>query len=105
VTLSVFIEGSQLTLPVRSPRPEDAHLPPFAESEGSAPLELEILRSGRRQRMVERNVNTGLHTLVDHNDDGRYRFVANGLEVESWKTDIWTIITGDPLRLRLAASG
>jgi putative CocE/NonD family hydrolase len=97
VRLSVFTQGSGLTLPVRPPRPEDANLPAFGEPEGSAPLDLEILRSGGRRRTIERNINTGWQTLVDHDDDGRYRFAANGLEVESWKTDTWTILEGDPL--------
>jgi hypothetical protein len=98
VTLRLFTDGtSQLHLPVRPPRPEDAQLPSFDEPEGSAPLEVEILRSGSRQRSYELITNSQLHKLIDHLDDGRQRFVATGLEVESIKTDTWSMIEGDPL--------
>jgi hypothetical protein len=98
VTLTLFVAGSsQLHLPLRPPRPADDNLPAFAEPEGSAPLAIEILRSGSRQRTHEVSRNYQLHKLIDHHDEGRQRFVTNGLEVESIKTDTWTIVEGNPL--------
>ncbi len=108
VTLTLFtggtegtgeLKGSWLTLPVRLPRPEDAHLPPFEEPEGSAPLEVEMLRPASRQRTYEPITNHPLtnYQLTDRHDDGRCRFVANGLEYESRHTETWSIVEGAPL--------
>ena len=47
VTLTVVAGASYLELPVRLPRPDDARLAAFAEAEGSEPLPLERLESGK----------------------------------------------------------
>jgi uncharacterized protein len=98
VRLTLFTgEGSRLTLPVRSPRAEDADLAPFEEVEQAAPLPVENLRTGSRRRWIERDVVTGLVELKDFTDHGNRLFLDNGLEYDSMTTKTFTIKDGDPL--------
>jgi uncharacterized protein len=98
VRLTLFTgEGSRLTLPVRSPRAEDADLAPFEEVEQAAPLPVENLRTGSRRRWIERDVVTGLVELKDFTDHGNRLFLNNGLEYDSMTTKTFTIKDGDPL--------
>ncbi|MGB0385012.1 MAG: CocE/NonD family hydrolase [Ardenticatenaceae bacterium] len=98
VTLTLFTgQTSQLTLPVRPPRPEDAQLPPFGPPEHAPWLPHKVLRPSKRERTIHRDLITGSHQLVDHVDDGAYHFLTDGLEFESLTTDTFSIIEHDPL--------
>jgi len=97
VQLSVFPENSRLILPVRPVRAEDALLPPFAPPEGSAPLQLEWLRTSTDRYLHTHDIVTQRHTLKRSTKDGCFRIVAHGLENESWGDDIFSITEGQPL--------
>lgn len=104
VTLSLFTgEASQLTLPVRPPRGDDAApsrdgvLPPFEEPEGAPPLQVQQFRSPTRTYAVQYDIVQNKYQLVDGRDGGGSRQLANDLEKEYLNTNIYTIVEGDPL--------
>jgi uncharacterized protein len=101
VTLQLFTgEASELTLPLRPPRDEDAELVPFAESEVAPPLAVAVMRTASRNRTVWRDVVKGLLEIRDEYDRGHRRFSDNGLEYDSKTADSFTIVEGDPLSAR-----
>jgi hypothetical protein len=97
VQLSVFPENSRLVLPMRPTRAEDAHLPPFAPPEGSAPLPIEWLRTGTDRYLHTQDIVTQRHTLTRSSKDGCFRILNSGLENESWGEDSFSITEGQPL--------
>jgi putative CocE/NonD family hydrolase len=102
VTLTVFTGASRLSLPVRPPRAGDADLRPFEPPEGAAPLAVEVLVPPPNERVIERDVASGRLTQEwRHGYGGRRRFVRDGLEIEAFGSDRYTIIDGDPLSAAL----
>jgi hypothetical protein len=98
VTLRLLTgEASQLVLPVRPPREDDGLLPPFGVPETAAPLEVEVIRQPRRIYGVEHDVVGNGYQLVDGRDGGCRVIVANGLESESYHSNRYSIVEGDPL--------
>ena len=98
VTLRLLTgEASQLVLPVRLPREDDARLPPFAEPETAPPLEVQEVRKPGRTYTVQHDVVGNRYQLVDGRDGGCKVIVANGLESESYNSNTYTIVEGDPL--------
>jgi hypothetical protein len=98
VTLTLFTgESSQLMLPVRPPQPEDGHLRPFGRAEGSSPLPVETVRTGKIQRHKRTDIVTGQTEVQNVFDFGRVRLTDNGLETEDITTNSYTIAEGDPL--------
>jgi predicted acyl esterase len=89
--------ASRLDLPVRSPRPEDAALAPFAEPEAAPPLETAVLRGGSSSLTVTTDVVQGKHRWLSHSDAGHRRFVASGTELEQAGSDAYEIVEGNPL--------
>lgn len=101
VTLTVETgAGSRLRLPVRPPRKEDDALPPFLPAETAPPLAVEQLQESTRQQTVERDVVNGVTTFRLATDDGRIRFVDNGLEQASHSEQIYVVHDDDPLATR-----
>lgn len=97
VTLRLFTgAGSCLRLPVRAPQAGDTELRPFEPPEISAPLPVEVLRSGSKQQTVTRDQLTGLAELKVVTDDGRLRF-QDGLEVDDTSVKIFALHEGEPL--------
>jgi putative CocE/NonD family hydrolase len=97
VTLSVFPgPNSQLRLPVRTPQPTDADLPPFLSPECAPGLALEMIRSASRTRSLNRDLIGGVCELVDRGDGGCRQF-PHGLTYERVGADIYRIVEGDPL--------
>jgi uncharacterized protein len=96
VTLTLF--GGTLELPVRSPRPEDEELPPFAEPEHSAPLEVESVSAGPEGRSLRRDLATGLvEQVFDWELGGGQRLVPIDLFTEDTSHTVYSIVEGDPL--------
>ena len=101
VTLTVETgRGSQLRLPVRPPRADDAELRPFGPPETAPPLAIERLREETREQTVERDVIAGTTVFRLVEDNGRVRFVDNGLEKESRSEQTFTVHDGNPLSAR-----
>ena len=98
VTLTVYGgAGSRLRLPLRPPRAADAELPPFGPAEVSAPLAVEQLRGGERQKTVTRDEVKSSTTYRLWEDGGRVRLKGSGLETASCSEKWYRIYDGDPL--------
>ncbi|HXV43605.1 MAG TPA: CocE/NonD family hydrolase C-terminal non-catalytic domain-containing protein, partial [Anaerolineae bacterium] len=98
VTLTLFTgESSQLILSVRPPQPEDGQLRPFGPAEGSSPLPVETVRTGKIQRHKRTDIVTSQTEVENIFDFGRVRLSDNGLETEDITTNSYTITEGDPL--------
>lgn len=89
--------GSRLRLPVRTPQPADANLPPFAPAETSAPMSLEELRPASRRHTLQTDLVNGTTELIIISDDGHMRRPDNGLGWEGLTTETFTIREDDPL--------
>jgi hypothetical protein len=97
VTLTVL--AGRITLPVRSPRPEDEVLRPFEEPEGARPLPVEPVERAPAPRTVRRDVGTSRYELsveLDYLAGGR-PVLPGGLEYDERGLDTFTIVEGDPL--------
>lgn len=102
VRLTLFAgEGCRLTLPVRAPHPADELLHPFLPAETAPPLNVDVVRSGRMRRDIHTD-NVSNRTEVKNTFDfGRVRFNDNGLEVEEVVTDLYSILEGQPLSMKV----
>jgi predicted acyl esterase len=99
--LVLLTEGSQVHLPVRPLRAEDAALPAFAPPEASPPLALTQLGTPKMSETVERDLITGKTTFTTEEDDGGQRHEAIGLEVRHTKIERFQIVDSDPLSARV----
>jgi putative CocE/NonD family hydrolase len=98
VQLSLFTgAGCRLRMPVRAPQSADQNLPEFAPAEISQPLALETVRAPRHVNTVTQDRVDGWITLTLGNDDGRLRFLDNGLETDHISTETYKVREGDPL--------
>jgi len=97
VAITLFSGASSVLLPVRPPKSSDDALPPLPPVQSAAPEKRTVLRVGRTERHIERDVATGetVHRLVD--DGGDVRIDAIGLEVGSVKLSEYRITDDDPL--------
>lgn len=103
VTLTFFLdESSRLSLPIRPPQPEDEALVPFAPSEVSQPLPIQVLRAPVAQRTFTHDVVLDKHVLRVVGDVGRIQYPASGdtqdghiLDEVAYTT--FAIRAGDPL--------
>jgi hypothetical protein len=72
VTLALFPRGGHLALPVRPPRPEDAHLRPFEPPEQGPTLAHTRLRPARFRRAVKRDLASDEVRTVIQGDGGEF---------------------------------
>ncbi|NNK50063.1 MAG: CocE/NonD family hydrolase [Xanthomonadales bacterium] len=93
-------EGSRLRLPVRAPQAPDLDLPDFEPAEISAPLGVSAVRSPRREHTVTQDHVNQWITFRQVNDEGRWRFIDHGLEMDHSSTEIFRVREGDPLSTR-----
>jgi predicted acyl esterase len=96
-TLSLFTGASGLVLPVRPPRDADQTLVPFGPAEGAPPLVTTVLRPGKIERSVRRDIATGEVEFAIRRDDGRIRQEATGTVLELSKSHNYRIRDDDPL--------
>jgi hypothetical protein len=98
VQLSLFTgHGCRLRLPIRTPQVADRSLPKFPAAEISPPLALTRVRESRREHTVTFDHVDGWSTLKVLNDEGRIRFLDNGLETDHCSTETFKVREGDPL--------
>ncbi len=99
VTLGVHTgAASRLELPVRTPRPDDDTLTPFAPAEHAEPLAVEALGASRRERVVERDAGTGVTEVrVERDSGGAVRLIDSDLTQSERSVFTYTIAEGDPL--------
>jgi hypothetical protein len=96
VTLTLYAGASDLQLPVRPPRPEDADLPPFPPPETSPPLAMTEHRPERVREVVTHDLVTGESCLVADEDHGRYTIEPIGLDCDHTKKEVFRIQEDDP---------
>jgi len=99
-TLTLDGAGCSLELPVRDARPSDDALPPFEPAEIPQPSEVTWLRSFARIRRFETELASQRTELVLEKDDGAYRIVDHGMEVDQLGEERQAIVEGDPLSNR-----
>ncbi|MBM3613406.1 MAG: CocE/NonD family hydrolase [Alphaproteobacteria bacterium] len=96
-TLSIMCGASEVSLPERPPRPEDAELPGFAPAEGAALLAVETARPARVVRTLTRDFASGTVTYRIDRDDGRLKLAHSDTFIETVKANIYRIQEDDPL--------
>ena len=98
VTLTLCTgEGCWLALPVRTPRLEDADLPPFEGAEGAAPLTSKMLRAGSRSITVERDVLSGRLRWFESAQSSLHRQAVSKIEYGGSSSTEYRVVEGDPL--------
>ena len=98
VQLNLFAgQGCRLRLPIRTPQTADHSLPGFPPAEIAPPLALAQVRESRREHTVTFDHVEGWTTLKVVNDEGRIRFLDNGLETDHCSTETFKVRDGDPL--------
>jgi len=98
-------EASTLRLPVRPPQPMDEELPAFPEPERNRARPHEELRTPKRTRTIEENVEKRILEIHDLSDHGRTRLTDTNLEIYSQLEDHFTIVEGDPLSASVSCTG
>ncbi|MEL7092143.1 MAG: CocE/NonD family hydrolase [Pseudomonadota bacterium] len=93
---TVTLEDTTLDLPLRSPRPEDETLAPFAPAQGAAPLQTEQLTESTRTRTHTTNLITGVETHLTEADSGEERHLHTGLVVRNAFSERFDIHPDDP---------
>jgi uncharacterized protein len=93
-TLGIRTGSSQLRLPHRPPRPEDASLRAFDPPEGAPPPTTTVLRPRRGDRWVTHDLGTDEHTLGVIRDEGHWVIDEIGLEISLRAEETYTH-TGD----------
>ncbi len=101
VTLTLATGLSTLCLPVRAPRPEDEHLPPFPEPEAAPPWRRTVLAPGGSSRKVERDPLHRLTTTTVASDEGVWRLDAIDLEIGQRSVQRYSIEDDDPTSARV----
>jgi hypothetical protein len=102
--LTVFTGASRLELPRRAPRPEDAKLPAFPESEGAKPLAKTYHRPTSHRRWVERDIGAGIQTFHVAEDLGHYTIDHTGQETDYIHREAYRIRDDDPLSAEIEIS-
>jgi uncharacterized protein len=96
VTLTII--GGSLTLPVHTGADVAEWSPPPAEH--AAPWAHRVIRDGQTRRFVERDLITGMRTLVVVDDQGDRENLDHGLVSGETLTERWYIHPDDPLAAR-----
>ena len=100
VRLTVFTGTSQLDLPIRPPRSEDAELPAFEPAEGPPPLKRSIRRPVDYARRIEQDVATGETVLTVTKDGGAWHITDLDLDCDAFAVERASIRPDDPLSAR-----
>jgi predicted acyl esterase len=95
--LTLYTGASELALPIRPPRPEDAALRPFGEPEGASPPTMTTLSPDRRSRVFRHDLTTDVAELIIESDDGEERLDRLGLSGRTVIREHYRIAGDDPL--------
>ena len=96
--VTLTLHAGELRLPARSgpPRAEDSAVT-FEPAEIAPPMAQDVLRTDKRTRIIERDLISGVTTLVDESDEGHRRLLPDGIEYATTGQETFTIVDGDPL--------
>jgi putative CocE/NonD family hydrolase len=89
--------ASWVSLPVRTPRPEDDQLAPFGPPAAAPPPDFTRLPHRPLTRTVLEDVSTGRMEIINDFDFFGCRRLPDGLEYTEWARDRFAITQGDPL--------
>lgn len=98
--LRVSVGDASLSLPVRLPSPLDATLAPFAPAEAAQPLQHTRLGPDRIERVATHDHASGERAFLTHDESGRVRIDATGLEFATSRRHEFRIHPADPLSAR-----
>jgi len=101
-TLTLHLPGA-LLLPVRAPQAADASLVPLPPPQSAAPEKRTMLRAGRSERSILRDLLAGSTVVRSFDDGGLARIEAHGLEVGSVRQASHTMPDGDAAGARAEA--
>ena len=102
VTVDLTTGISTLRLPVRTPREEDAQLPPFGPPEAAKPWDLTTVEPDQPyRRSVERDDVTGELVQTVSSGGGMHRLNKLGWEFGSSMEQHFTVRDGDPTSARI----
>ncbi len=96
--VAVTLHAGTLSLPVRRSAGSDEWR--FEEPEAASPWKIEEMRKASSERRIERDLETGLVTVIVANDFGEARDLEHGLVTGSRMSERWTIRPDDPLSAR-----
>jgi putative CocE/NonD family hydrolase len=95
VTLTLHTQGSVLQLPLRAYSPEDSRLQPFADPEGCAGIEKEILRKPEAYWRITEDAATGAMEIKIAEGQGELRFERNNLTLGQQGYTTFRIMPGE----------
>jgi putative CocE/NonD family hydrolase len=95
VRLSLFNAGCRISLPLRTPRPEDSDLAAFGAPQGCPPPEIEVLEGGHHNWLVHRDLAMDKSWLEVINDSGRFVLKSIDLEVMSKALELYSFVADD----------
>ena len=95
---TVTLASGSLSLPVRPSATGDECS--FPEPEAAAPWAVETIRPEKSERRIERDLESGIVTVVVANDFGAVRASDHGLVSGSRMIERWSIDPGDPSSAR-----
>ncbi|MCO5162361.1 MAG: CocE/NonD family hydrolase [Mesorhizobium sp.] len=93
--VAVTLHAGTLSLPVRPP--VDRAEWTFPEPEAAPAWKIEQMRKASSERRIERDLESGLVTVIVANDFGEARDLEHGLITGSRMSERWTIRPDDPL--------
>ena len=96
--ITLTISGGSLTLPVHRGADVAEWVPPPAEH--AAPWAHRVIRAGQARRRVERDLISGIQTLIVEDDQGDSENLEHGLVSGESLTERWEIHPDDPLSAR-----
>jgi putative CocE/NonD family hydrolase len=99
-TLTLHTGSSNLRLPVREPRPDDAAVALPMPAVGAPPMPATSLEPGSKERRVSRDEESGETVLEVVSDAGRYRVDDIDLEVASRSVERYSVQGDDPRSVR-----
>lgn len=93
--VAVILQSGTLSFPERPSADGDEWR--FEEPEAASPWKIEEMRKASSERRIERDLETGLVTVIVANDFGEARDLDHGLVTGSRMSERWTIRPDDPL--------
>ncbi|MCC6306630.1 MAG: CocE/NonD family hydrolase [Rhodobacteraceae bacterium] len=100
-TLTLELAGSSLDLPVRTPRPADDDLRPFAPAVNGPALVKTEIRKPSSAFTVTRDIRTGEVVMLRVQDDGKHRIDDIDWQYGVTQTRTYAIHPADPLSARV----
>ena len=96
VILQITPGTATLSLPIRTDRPEDSHLPAFGPAEGATPLHCEPISNGTYQRTRTIDIASGIETYQRFSDTGAVKHLHTDMIVQDVSRETFSIHPENP---------